>query len=259
MKGGAFRLEFLLQLLKIARVTDLRRMKNVLLPLFVFFSVWMAFARVSASETGTIEGVIKYSPDSKRPWRFSRYYIQDAKNRFLAETVVALEAPGLSSVAPRPSPNKHTMDQLNYQFVPETLAIRAGDTVFISNSDDALHNVMTSDGGEPFNVNVVKGKEFVHTFNKAGGLEHPVRVGCVFHGAMRAWIYVFDHPWFQLTQKDGCFRLLNVPPGEYTLGVVHPAGKLRRTQHIQVKANETNSFEISLSPDDLTAQKGTEN
>jgi plastocyanin len=234
-------------------------MKSVFLRSFAFLTVAVALGRVSAGETGTVEGFIKYVPDSKRPWRFSRYYIQDAKNGFLAETVVALERPGLGALAPATPATKHSMDQLNYQFVPETLAIRAGDAVLISNSDDALHNVMTSDGGEPFNVNVVKGKEFVHTFNKAGGLDHPVRVGCVFHGAMRAWIYVFDHPWFQLTQKDGRFRLQNVPAGEYMLGVVHPAGKLRRTQHIQVKANETNSFEISLSPDDLTAQKATGN
>jgi plastocyanin len=230
-------------------------MKSVILRLSAFLSIAMALSRVSAGETGTVEGFIKYVPDSKRPWRFSRYYIQDAKNGFLAETVVALERPGLSALAPAAPASKHTVDQLNFQFVPETLAIRAGDTVLISNSDDALHNVMTSDGGEPFNLNVVKGKEFAHTFNQAGGLEQPVRLGCVFHGAMRAWIYVFDHPWFQLTQKDGRFRLENVPAGEYTLGVVHPAGKLRRTQRIQVKANQTNSFEISLSPDDLIAPK----
>ena len=58
---------------------------------------------------------------------------------------------------------------------------------------------------------------------------------------MRAWIYVFDHPWFQLTRKDGRFRLENVPAGEYTLGVVHPAGKLRQSRQIKVKANETTS------------------
>jgi plastocyanin len=194
-------------------------------------------------------------PDSKRPWRFSRYYVRDSRDGFLAECVVALERPGLGDLAPPAPSGKYTMDQLNYQFVPETLAIRAGDTVLISNSDDALHNVMTSDGGEPFNVNVVKGREFAHTFNQAGGLERPVRLGCVFHGAMRAWIYVFDHPWFQLTQKDGRFRLEHVPPGEYTIGIVHPAGKLRRSRRIEVKANVTTSLEISLSPDDLIGAK----
>jgi len=233
-------------------------MKSIFFRLSAFLSIAMALVRVSAGESGTVEGVIKYLPDSKRPWRFSRYYIQNPKTGFLAEAVVALERPGLGALAPAAPASKYTMDQLNYQFVPETLAIRARDTVLISNSDDALHNVMTSDGGEPFNVNVVKGKEFAHTFNQAGGLGRPIRLGCVFHGAMRAWIYVFDHPWFQLTQKDGRFHLENVPAGEYTLGVVHPAGKLRRTQHIQVKANEANSLEISLSPDDLIGQKAIE-
>jgi plastocyanin len=227
-------------------------MRTALFPLSAFLFLATAL-RVSPADTGIIEGVIKYIPDAKRPWRFSRYYIQNPKNGFLAESVIALERPGLSSLAPAVSPTNHTMDQINFQFVPETLAIRAGDTVLISNSDDALHNVMTSDGGAPFNVNLVKGKEFAHTFNQAGELEHPIRLGCVFHGAMRAWIYVFDHPWFQLTQKDGRFRLENVPSGEYTLGIVHPAGKLRRTQHIQVKANQTTPLEISLSPDDLIA------
>jgi plastocyanin len=228
-------------------------MKSNFFRLSAFLLIAMALVRVSAGESGTVEGFIKYVPDSKRPWRFLRYYIQNPKTGFLAEAVVALERPGLGVLASAAPANKFTMDQLNYQFVPETLAIRAGDTVLISNSDDALHNVMTADGGEPFNVNVVKGKEFAHTFNKAGGLEHPVRLGCVFHGAMRAWIYAFDHPWFQLTQKDGRFRLEDVPVGDYTLGVVHPAGKLRRTQHIQVKANQTTPLEISLSPDDLIA------
>jgi plastocyanin len=243
----------LFHLPKNPRVTVLRLMKNVLLRLSVFLSFVMTLVRVSAADTGIVEGVIKYLPDSKRPWKFSRYYIQNAKNGSLAEAVVALEKPGLNALAPPAPPNKCTMDQINYQFVPETMAIRAGDTVLISNSDDALHNVMTSDGGEPFNVNVVKGKEFVHTFNQAGGLERPVRLGCVFHGAMRAWIYVLDHPWFQLTQKDGRFRLENVPAGEYTFGIVHPAGKLRRSRQIEVKANETTSLEISLSPYDLIA------
>jgi plastocyanin len=233
-------------------------MKKVSLRFWVIFNVGMALAPVFAGDTGTVEGVVKYVPDSKRPWKFSRYYVQSAKDGALAEAVVALERPGLGALAPAAPHNNCTMDQINYQFVPETLAIRAGDTVLISNSDDALHNVMTSDGGEPFNVNVVKGKEFVHTFNQAGGLERPVRLGCVFHGAMRAWIYVFEHPWFQLTQKDGRFRLENVPVGEYTVGVVHPGGKLRWSRQIAVKANETTSLEISLSPEDLFISAATE-
>jgi plastocyanin len=234
-------------------------MKRVLFRLSGFLGIAFMLAHVSAADTGVVDGVIKYVPDSKRPWKFSRYYVQSTKDGSLAEAVVALERPGLGALAPTAPHTRCSMDQINYQFVPETLAIRAGDTVLISNSDDALHNVITSDGGEPFNVNVVKGKEFAHTFNHAGGLERPVRLGCVFHGAMRAWIYVFDHPWFQMTRKNGRFRLENVPVGEYTIGVVHPAGKLRHSRQIKVKANETMFLEITLSPDNLIGSKANEN
>jgi len=234
-------------------------MKNALLAFFVSLTLAIPIVQIPAASTGAIEGTIKYVPDPKRPWNLSRYYIQNAKNGRLAEAVVALENSNLSSLAPSNAPVKCTVDQLNYQFVPETIAIRAGDTVLISNSDDALHNVMTSDGGQPFNVNVAKGKLFEHTFNHSGGLKEPVRLGCVFHGAMRAWIYVFDHPWFQLTQKDGRFHVENVPVGQYTLGIAHPAGKLRTTRQIEVKANETTFLEISLSPADLIAAKTKEN
>ena len=227
--------------------------------LHVFLISLILSTRASTASTGAIEGVVKYAPDPQRPWKFSRYYVQNPKSGLLAETVIALDQPNLGALAPPAAPIKHAIDQLNFQFVPETTAIRAGDTVLINNSDDALHNVMTSDGGEPFNVNVAKGKQFEHTFNQAGGLNEPVRLGCVFHGAMRSWIFVFDHPWFQLTQKDGRFRLEHVPVGEYNLGVVHAAGKLRAARRIEVKANETTHVEISLSPADLIAAKMKEN
>ena len=98
-------------------------MKSIFARLSVFLCIATALVRVSAGESGTVEGVIKYVPDSKRPWRFSRYYIQNSKGGFLAETVVALERPGLNALAPAAPANKFTMNQINYQFVPETLAM----------------------------------------------------------------------------------------------------------------------------------------
>jgi plastocyanin len=206
---------------------------------------------VSAHKTGTIEGVLKYHPDSQRPWKFSRYYVSNPKDNYLAEAVVALEGAGLVDSKTSDTPQTRTMDQINYQFVPETMAIRVGDAIRISNSDDALHNVMTSDGDQPFNVNVAKGKEIIRQFDLAGGMKEPVRLGCVFHGGMRAWVYVFDHPWFKVTERDGRFRFADVPTGTYDLCVVHPAGKLRWSKRIVVKSNEKTSREITLSPDDL--------
>jgi plastocyanin len=209
----------------------------------------------STNGTGLVEGIVRYQTDSKRQWPFSRYYVQNSRDGFLAEAVVAMEGSALAESAPADPPKTCTMDQVNFQFVPETMAIRVGDSVRVINSDDALHNVMTPDGGKPFNVSVAKGNEFAHTFDRAGGVKEPVRLSCAFHGGMRAWIYVFDHPWFKVTERDGRFRFENMPAGEYTLHVIHPAGRLRRSQRIEVKTNGTASLEIVLLPDDLIGMK----
>ena len=65
---------------------------------------------------------------------------------------------------------------------------------------------------------------------------------------MRSWIFVFDHPWFQVTGKDGSFSLEKVPPGEYRLEVVHPAGGLRARQSIQVVAGKAVDVDVKLMP-----------
>jgi hypothetical protein len=81
-----------------------------------------------------------------------------------------------------------------------------------------------------------------------------VKIDCVFHGAMRAWIFVFRHPHFALTGTDGKFRFEGVPPGEYDLDVAHPAGRLGASRRVMVAAGRTTAVELALSPDDLTTE-----
>jgi hypothetical protein len=67
---------------------------------------------------------------------------------------------------------------------------------------------------------------------------------------MRAWIFVFDHPFYQVTQVDGRYRLTDVPPGEYDLEMVHPAGGFRWRQKVRITAGETTQVDIPVSPTD---------
>lgn len=205
--------------------------------------------------TGTISGNVVYRSDPQRPWRLGRYYIKNAKTGELAEAVVALYRGGLKDSAAAPESQTVAIDQKDFQFTPETVAIRAGDRVKFTNSDPQVHNVRTTHVKQNFNVNMPAGGEHIQPFPAAGGIRQPYFVGCAFHNAMHAWVYVFDHPWYQTTGTDGAFRLTNVPPGEYRLEVAHPAGDLRSSKNIAVKAGETLAVDFELSPDDLATNR----
>lgn len=202
--------------------------------------------------TGIIEGVVIYEADPKRRWRYGRYYIKDRKKGFLAEAVVALRGPALKQKARDAAAGATwNVDQENFRFVPETCAIRAGDTVKFSNSDPETHNVNSTSGLDQFNVNIGNGQEHSQTFRHAGGIRRPVRLGCVLHSGMRCWIFVFAHPYYQLTKADGRFRLEDVPAGRYELAMAHPAGELSWSEKVDVTAGQTVRVEIRVSPDDI--------
>ena len=221
--------------------------------LLVLPSVLCASLALPAAEvpTATVEGTVAYQPDAKRRWRYSRYYIADPKNGALAESVVALRIPRKMRAPAAKSAVTHTIDQVDFRFTPETIAIRLGDKVRFTNNDGRLHNVQTRDGLKPFNFNLSADDEMFHTFLRAGGTRKPIRLGCALHGGMKAWIFVFDHPWHQLTVKDGKYRFENVPPGEYELRMAHPAGELSWKKKITVAPNDKLHLDIHVSPDNL--------
>lgn len=202
---------------------------------------------IDALQTGTLEGTVIYRADAERPWRYARYYVKDRRQGQLAEAVVALKS---GAIRREPSDKAATVvvDQRDFQFIPETVAIRAGDRVRFLNNDQQVHNVRTVHPRHAFNVNVLSGGEQVETFQQAGGIRLPYRIECAFHSAMRSWIYVFDHPFYQLTTTDGRFRLAKIPQGEYILDMAHPAGQLRWSRKITVEAGKTTQIDIVVSP-----------
>jgi plastocyanin len=226
--------------------------KLLLFLLFVYMLPSLGFGQANSTEnkaeTGTIRGTVKYIADPQHPWRLGRYYIRNAKSGELAEAVIAISQRGLKPLDEKRDPITVVVDQKDFQFKPETTAIRVGDHVRFLNSDNHAHNVKTSHSDFSFNVTMPVGSEHTETFKVATGTSEPYRIDCVFHNSMQAWVFVFDHPWFYVTTADGSFVMKDVPAGEYRLEVVHPAGDLRERQTIQVVAGKVSNVEIRVQP-----------
>ena len=204
-----------------------------------------------SSNIGSVSGRVVYQADPQRPWRFGRYYIADKKTGALAEGVVCLSSRELRTWPANAKPRKWKVDQKDHRFVPETVAIRAGDEVKFTNSDLQLHNVSSNSNTATIDFSVRPGGELSHTFSRAGDARQPVTLGCKLHSAMRGWIYVFAHPFFQVTEANGEFSLADVSAGEYRLEFQHPAGGLAWRKMITVKAGEPVKMEIVVRPDDI--------
>lgn len=130
-----------------------------------------------------------------------------------ARTVVYLET------APRGAfeqnePARAVMNQRNETFAPHVLAITTGTTVDFPNSDRIYHNVFSLSKPTPFDLGrYATGRSKSVRFDRPG----IVRVFCEIHSHMNAFILVFNHPFFTMTDAEGRYRLDNIPPGNYAV------------------------------------------
>jgi len=107
---------------------------------------------------------------------------------------------------------------------PRIQAVFAPATLNVASEDVALHrnrfiNVGTGEveAVAPFNDN---GE--VVPFDKLLDKTEQLEVTCEIHPWAKAWILVFDHPYFATTAKTGTFAIDDIPPGTYHVKAWHP-------------------------------------
>jgi plastocyanin len=106
------------------------------------------------------------------------------------------------------------LDQRGERFVPHIVAIGVGGTVDFPNSDPLFHNVFSLSDVRSFDLGrYATGKSKAVRFDKAG----VVRVFCDIHAHMSAFIFVFAHPYFDVTDGQGRYRIDGVPAGTHAL------------------------------------------
>jgi plastocyanin len=112
---------------------------------------------------------------------------------------------------------KVVIDQKNCEFVPYATAVHQEQTIEFKSSDAANHNVnLHSFTNAPFNLVMAQQA----TLDKRFVAERrPISLTCDIHPWMKAWIMVFDHPFFAVTGEDGSFEIHGVPAGVQKLVV----------------------------------------
>lgn len=108
------------------------------------------------------------------------------------------------------------LNQRNQVFEPHLLAVTVGTTVDFPNDDPMFHNVMSLARGNAFDLGrYPRGQSRFVRFDTPG----IVPVVCDIHSHMSAYILVFSHPFFAVTDAEGRYSIPNIPSGTYTLKV----------------------------------------
>ncbi len=108
---------------------------------------------------------------------------------------------------------------------PRVQAVLAPGTLNMSSEDVTMHrdrviNVGTGEmvGLAPFNDN---GE--VVPFDRLLTGTAELEITCELHPWSKAFILVFDHPYFAMTSSSGSFSIGDVPPGTYHVRAWHPS------------------------------------
>jgi hypothetical protein len=100
--------------------------------------------------------------------------------------------------------------------------LETGEPLSVVNSDQTTHNIhpVPKDNREWNESQPPGAQPIMQSFARP---EVAIPVKCNVHPWMKAYIAVFNNPYYQVTGKDGSFTIKNVPPGTYTVTAWHEA------------------------------------
>jgi plastocyanin len=112
------------------------------------------------------------------------------------------------------------INQQGCLYHPHVAAVMVGQALRFKNSDREAHNVHGRPKvAEAWNFLMSRPDSTRDVYLRKPEIGIPV--GCDVHPWMRAYVSVFDNPYFAVTPASGRVSLAPVPPGTYVVGVWH--------------------------------------
>ena len=220
----------------------------------IFLIMTFTFAALDA---GTLKGHVKYDGKAPKPKRLrmdadpvcgsshsgpvKSENFKMAKDGSMEDVLVYLKNVKYSGGIPS---EPAVLDQQGCIYVPHVFGMMAGQELLIKNSDATLHNIHSmAKTNTQFNFAMPKVvKEKTVSFDK---VEDPFYIKCDVHPWMKAWVAVFDHPYFAVTDKDGNFKIDGIPAGTYEVIAWQEKFKMKKhlTATVTIGEGETvNNF-----------------
>ncbi len=130
-------------------------------------------------------------------------------------------------------------------FNPHVFGVRAGQPIEFQNPDGTLHNINArARVNRGFNLSMPGfRKTTTREFAKA---EPMFSISCDVHAWMTSWCAVVDHPFFDVTAKDGKFSIEGLEAGTYEIEAWHERMGAQ-TATITLEAGETKTHDFAFS------------
>jgi plastocyanin len=200
--------------------------RNVLLPMMLLV--------MSAATANDVS--IKVTGSNGKPVADAVVYLQP-----LAGTTIP---PTLATRPTKPA----TIEQIDREFVPYVIPVRAGTTVNFPNRDPLMHHVYSFSTVKSFEIKLYS-SELPRgiVFDKPG----IVTLGCNIHDWMLGYIFVADTPWFAKTAANGAARIADAVAGEYEVHLWHPEQQAAippKPVRVEGRTNMELALSIDITP-----------
>jgi len=130
-------------------------------------------------------------------------------------------------------------------YKPHVFVVRLGQPLKVLNPDGTMHNV----NGMPvknkaFNRGMPKNLEEIEILFDQ--VEDMFPLKCDVHPWMRAYGAVIDHPYYDVTEADGAFKIEGLPAGTYEITVWHERlGEQKAEVTVTEDGDATQDFSFS--------------
>jgi hypothetical protein len=167
-------------------------------------------------------------------------YLIDATGA-LSNVVVFIETPP-TAMAAADTQRENILNNTGCRYVPRIMAMQKGERLKVRNNDPKLHIPHSyHEDRTVFNLSLpFKGT----TIDATSRIRQPgiLKVVCDTHAWMLAYIHVFDHPYYAVTDEGGLFTILDLPAGTYILKAWHEDSGVRSQEVIVPESGNLRVF-----------------